>query len=128
MPLLQQAVALWIEVFLGGRTAPFRPISSHYRKTPLIGHGVLTVNNSRMTIPQMLVTERQPPLTLTHLRRNDQYLNSLYVAVLHQKTTESQPYTVDNTFGYRRKNSYPHMQNCLHMLMVSKSEAEIFNN
>ena len=35
---------------------------------PLIGHSVLTVNNSQMTVLQMLVTKRQPPLTLTHLQ------------------------------------------------------------
>ena len=50
---------------------------------PLIGHGVFAISNSRMTVLQMLVTERQPPLTLTHLRRNDQYLNSPYVPILH---------------------------------------------
>ena len=34
---------------------------------PVIGHGVLTVTNSRMTVLKMLVTMKQPPLTLTHL-------------------------------------------------------------
>ena len=33
----------------------------------LIGHGFLTVNSSRMTVLQTLATEKQPPLTLTHL-------------------------------------------------------------
>ena len=48
----------------------------------------LTVNNNRLTVLQTLVAEKQPPLTLTHLQQNDQYLNSPYVAVLHRKTTE----------------------------------------
>ena len=56
----------------------------------------LTINNSRITVLHMLVTERQPQLTFgsrrTNTWRNDQYLNSNYVAVLHQKTTELQPY------------------------------------
>ena len=59
---------------------------------PLIGHGVLTINNSRMAVLKTLVTVKRPSLTLTHLQRNVQYLNSPYAAVLHQKTTESQPY------------------------------------
>ena len=45
-----------------------------------------------MTVLKMLVTVKQPLLTLTHLRRNVQYLNSPYVTVLHRKMTESQPY------------------------------------
>ena len=40
----------------------------------------------------MLVTVKQPPLTYVHLWENVQYLNSPYIAVLHQKTTESQSY------------------------------------
>ena len=74
-----------LEVFLGGKTAPrLTDIARGFHTTggwPLIGHGVLTINNSQMTVLQTLVTERQPPLT--HLQRNDQYLNSPYVAVLH---------------------------------------------
>ena len=71
----------------------------------MIGYGFLTINNSRMTVPQALVTEKQPPLTLTHLRRNNQCLNSPYVNVLHPKMTESQlPYVhYGYTFGYHRK-------------------------
>ena len=45
-----------------------------------------------MTVLQMMVTERQPPLTLTHIQPNDQYLNLPYVTILHQKMAESQPY------------------------------------
>ena len=36
-------------------------------RQPLIGHCFLTIENGRMTILQMLVTKKQPPLTLTHL-------------------------------------------------------------
>ena len=53
---------------------------------PLIGHGVLTVNNSLMTVLVTLVTVKQPPLALTHLQRNVQYLNSPYVTILYRKT------------------------------------------
>ena len=35
---------------------------------PLIGQGFLIINKSRMTLLPMLVTVKQPPLTLTHLR------------------------------------------------------------
>ena len=54
----------------------------------------------------MMVTERQPPLTLTHLRQNDQYFNLPYVAILHRELTESNHnlmYTVDHIFGYHSK-------------------------
>ena len=77
---------------------------------PLIGHGVLAVNNSWMTVLKMLVTVKRPPITLTHLLQNDQYLNSPYEAILHRKTTKIYMW-------YR-----------LHMLMLSKSEAEISNS
>ena len=76
-----------------------------------------------MTVPQMLVTERQLPLTSTHLRtnmwRNNQYLNSPYVTILHQKTTASNLMnTVDHAFGYRRKKF---------ILTHAKSEVETSN-
>ena len=58
----------------------------------MILHGVLTINKSLMTVLKMLVTVKQPPLTLSNLRQNVQYLNSPYVAVLHRKTVKSQPY------------------------------------
>ena len=49
-----------------------------------------------MTVLQMYVTEKQPQLTFGSHRmnmwQNDQYLNSPYIAILHQKMTESQPY------------------------------------
>ena len=93
--------------------------------------GVLTVNNSRMTILKMLVTMKRPPLTLTHLQRNVQYLNSPYVTVLHRKTlhqitTLCTPWTTPSVTVVR--NSYAHAQNHLRMPTVSKSEAEIFNS
>ena len=34
---------------------------------PLIGHSFLTINNSGITVLQVLVTENQPSLTFTHL-------------------------------------------------------------
>ena len=73
---------------------------------PLIGHGFLTVSNSRTTVLQTLVTKKQPQVTFgsrdMNRWQNDQYLNSPYVAVLHWKMTESYSlmYTVDHTFGY----------------------------
>ena len=67
-----QAVIPRFEVFLGSGTAPRL---SHFIQDvqtkggrPLIGHSFLTVNNSEMTVLQTLVTEKQPPLPLTHLR------------------------------------------------------------
>ena len=96
-PFILQVVVPRLEFFLGSGTAP--PRSPHFVRVvhtiggrPLIGHSVLTVNNSRMTVLQTMVTEKQPPLTLTQLQGNVQYLNSPYVVVLHQKITDSQPY------------------------------------
>ena len=45
-----------------------------------------------MTVLKMLVTVKQPQLTLIHLWQNVQYLNSPFVTVLHRKMTKSQPY------------------------------------
>ena len=63
-----------LEVFLGGGTAPRLPHFVRVVHTivgqPLIRHSFLTVNNSQMTVLQTLVTERQPPLTSTHLPLN----------------------------------------------------------
>ena len=62
---------LRLEVLLGGGTALRSPhfirVVHTTGRRPLIGHGFLTVNNSRMTVLQTLVTERQPPLNVTHL-------------------------------------------------------------
>ena len=62
----------WLEGLLGSGTAPRSP---HFVRAvhatgrgPLIGHGFLIINNSRMTVLQTLVTEKRPPLTLTHLQ------------------------------------------------------------
>ena len=45
-----------------------------------MGHGFLTINNSRMTVLKTMVIMKQPQLNLP------------YVTVLHQKMTESQLY------------------------------------
>ena len=68
-----------VRSFHSGRTPP--PRSPHFIRVvhttggrPLIGHDVLTVNNSLMTVLQTLVTETQPPLTIpsiTHVRNSD---------------------------------------------------------
>ena len=70
-PSTLQAVVPLLEVLFGGGTAPRSP---HFVRDvhttggqPLIGHGFLTINNSRMTVLQTSVTMKQPPLTLTHL-------------------------------------------------------------
>ena len=129
-PFTQQMVVPWLEFFLGGEPPPRLPNFIRVVHTtggrPLIGHSILTVNNSWMTVLKMLVTEKQPPLTLTHLRQNVQYLNSLYVTVLHRKMTKSQPLTTPLVTVVR--NSYAHAQNHLLKLTVSKSEAEILNS
>ena len=61
--------------------------------------------------------------------QNIQYLNSPYVAVLHQKTTESQPYVhCDSPPSVTVvTNSYAHAQNRLCLPTVPISEAEILN-
>ena len=52
-----------------------------------------------------------------------------YVPILHRKLTESQPYGIlwTTPLVTVERNSYLHAQNCLHMLMVPKSEAENSN-
>ena len=86
-----------------------------------------------MTVLQTLVTEKQPQLIIgsrqTNTWRNDQNVNPPYVAVLHRKTTKSQPYVAPWTTPSVTvvRNSYVHAQNCLRMLTVSKSEAETGN-
>ena len=71
-PFTLQAVWPRLEVFLGGGTASRSPhfvqVVHTTGRWPLIGHSLLTVCNSWMTVPQTLVTERQSPLTSTHLR------------------------------------------------------------
>ena len=95
-PFILQAVVPQLEVFLGSRTAPqvapFCPRWIHYWQVVTDWTRFSTINKSRMTILKTSVTKKQPPLTLTHLQRNDQCLNLPYVTALHQKTTESQPY------------------------------------
>ena len=92
-PFTLQAFVPWLEVFLSSRTAsqvaPFCPSCSHYKWMTTDWTWCF---NSRMTVLKMLVTLKLPPLTLTHLWRNVQYVNSPYVTVLHQKMTESQTY------------------------------------
>ena len=90
----------WLEVFLIGGTTSSSPHFGWVLHTtgrwPLIGQSILTINNSRKTALQTLVTEKKHQLTFgshhTNTWRNDQYLNSPYVTVLHRKMTESQPY------------------------------------
>ena len=86
--------------FLGGRTALKSPhfirvVHTTGTHSP-IGLSFLTANNSRMAVLQTLVTEKQPQLTFGSRRantwQNNRCLNSPYVAVLHRKTTASQPY------------------------------------
>ena len=101
-----------LEVLLGGETAlPGCHILSELFTLQADSHRLdtvfLTVNNTRMTVLQTLVTEEQPQLTFGGSRmnmwRNDQYLNSPYVVLLHWKATESHNlmYTVHHPFGYR---------------------------
>ena len=71
VPFILQEIRPVVEVLLGGRTASliirFRPSRSHYKWMVTDWTRFLTVNNSRMTVLQMLVTEKQPPLTSTQL-------------------------------------------------------------
>ena len=56
-----------VRSFFGVGTTPRLPhfveVVHTTGRWPLIGHSVLTINNSRMTVLQTMVTERQPPLT-----------------------------------------------------------------
>ena len=45
------------------QVAPFHSSCPHCSRQPLITLSFLTVNNSRMTVLQTMVTEEQPPLT-----------------------------------------------------------------
>ena len=71
-PFTLQAVSPAVRSFLSGQTAPRWPhliqVVHNTGGQPLIEDGFLTVNNSRMTVLQTLVTEKQSPLTSTHLR------------------------------------------------------------
>ena len=62
-PFTQEVVHSAVKVLLGGRTAPRSPhfvlVVHTTGGRPLIGHGFLTVNNSRMTLLQTLVTKKQ---------------------------------------------------------------------
>ena len=57
---------LRLKVFVGGgnisRLPHFIQIVHSTGRRSLIGHGFLTINNSRMTVLQMLVTKKHPPL------------------------------------------------------------------
>ena len=103
-----------LEVFSAAEPPPGRP---HFIRvvhttggSPLIGHGFLTINNSKMTVLQTLVTEKQPPLTLTHLwqpsgehvAKRPHYLMSPYYT--ERRLNYNLMYIVDHTFGYYRKN------------------------
>ena len=62
-PFTLQAVCPRLEVFVGGRATPGSPnfkfqVVHTTGGRPLIGHSVLTVNDSRITVAQTLVTER----------------------------------------------------------------------
>ena len=87
-------------------------------KRPLIGHSFLPINNSGMTV-QALVTKKQPPLTLTHLWRNNTLTHLMSLYYTKRRLNNKLMYTVDHTIGYHR--------NPLHMFMVSKSGVETSN-
>ena len=71
-PFTLQAVHPTVEVLLASGTASRWPHFVHIDhitgRPPLIGHSFLTVNNSRMTVLQMLVTKKEPLLTSTYLQ------------------------------------------------------------
>ena len=82
------------------QVAPFCQNCSHYRRTTTDRTRFLTVNNSGMTVLQMLVTCITP------------------------KATKSLPYVHRGHSVAVVRNSYAHAQNRLHMLAVPKSEVE----
>ena len=107
-PFTLQAIVPWLKVFLRGITAPR---SLHFVRVvhttggrPLIGNSVLTVNNSRMTVLQMLVTKRQPPLTSTHL------MSPYY---MERRPNHNLMYIWTTPLVTVVRNSYVHAQNCL---------------
>ena len=75
-----------LEVFLGGGTTPRSPHFVRVVHTtggwPLIGHDFITVNNSRMTVLQTLVTEKRPPLTSTTLGSHQTNIVTVYPSFL----------------------------------------------
>ena len=100
MPHSHCTVCPAVRSLLGDGTVPR---SSHFIRVVhttgrqlLTGHRFLTFNNSRITVLQMLVTEKQAQLTFgshqTNTWWNNQYLNSPYVTLLYWKMTKSQPY------------------------------------
>ena len=106
----------WLEILLCGGTAPRSPHLVRVVHTtggePLLGHTSLTINNSRITVLQTLVTEKQPPLTSTHLRQpSDQHvpkrpiplLNLMSLYYNERRPNHNLKYTVDHTFSYRSK-------------------------
>ena len=66
-PFTLQVFVPGLEVFVGGGTTPKSPhvvrVSHTTGGRPLIGHGLLTVNNSRMTVLQMMIPTQQPQLS-----------------------------------------------------------------
>ena len=67
------AVVPWLEVVLRGGTTPRSPQFVGVVHTTdgrqLIGYSVLTVNNSRMTVLQMMITVKQPQLSFGSCQR-----------------------------------------------------------
>ena len=102
---------LQLEVILCGGTVPGLPhfIQVVYTTSgwPLIGHSFLTISNSRMTVLQMLVTEKQPLLTSTYRRQLSDKRSEMSTSthLMSPYCSERRPnhnfmYTVDHTSGY----------------------------
>ena len=107
-----------LEIFLGGGTAPRSPhfgrVGHTTGRRPLLqtGHGFLTVNNSRMSVLQTLVTKKQPPLISTylwwpsfeHVAKTTNTLTRLMSPYYtKRRSNHNLMYTMDHTFGYHSK-------------------------
>ena len=90
------------------RSPDFVPVVHTTGGLPLIEHGLLTVNNSRKTVLQTLVTEKQSQLTFScHWTVSGETTNTL-THLMSPCCTERQlnhnlMYTMDHTFGYHSK-------------------------
>ena len=98
----------------------FTRLWNHLQVTPfelftLQAHGhrldmvFLTINDSRKTVLQTLVTKKQPQLPFgscpANMWQNDKFLNSPYVTILppQKRLNHNLMYTMEHTFGYQSK-------------------------
>ena len=96
-----------LEVLVGGRTTPRSPHFNYRQTATDWTQFFLIVNNSRMTVPQTLVTEKQPSVTSTRRQTNTRgETTNILTHLLSPCYIERWPnpnlmYTVDHTFGNR---------------------------